>query len=286
LTLIKECLPDTCDSYRVLACRLWSLDKACHAVSDFNHYRGAMNNRELSVYKAWDLPVRIFHWVNFTAITGLILFGLLMLYKDALGITSIEAKISLKTIHVIIGYVFVLNLAFRILWGFIGNRHARWRAILPGRGFVQSLRDYRASLGAGDPQQFIGHNPLGRLAVCALLLLMVVMAGTGLIRAGTDIYYPPFGSLVAEYVAAPGIDPASLVPYDPAGTEPSRAERLKAFKAPFGIIHLYTAYTLMFLIIVHIAAVVFTEVREGGSIISAMFSGRKVLSGKPVDGDS
>ena len=42
----------------------------------------------------------------------------------------------------------------------------------------------------------------------------------------------------------------------------------------------------MFLIIVHIAAVVFTEVREGGSIISAMFSGRKVLSGKPVDGDS
>jgi len=116
--------------------------------------------------------------------------------------------------------------------------------------------------------------------------LMVVMAITGLIRAGTDIYYPPIGSLVAEYVAAPGTDPASLIPYDTAGMEPAKAERLKAFKEPFGIIHLYTAYTLMFLIIVHIAAVVLTEVRKGGSIISAMFSGRKVLSGKPVDGDA
>ena len=245
-----------------------------------------MNNPELRHYKAWDLPVRIFHWVNFTTVIGLILFGMLMLFKKELGITSMEAKISLKTIHVIIGYVFVLNLAFRILWGFIGNRYARWRSILPGRGFFQSLRDYRSSITAGKPQQFIGHNPPGRLAVCALLLLMVVMAATGLIRAGTDIYYPPFGSLVAEYVATPGTDPASLVPYDPAGMEPSRAERLKAFKGPFGIIHLYTAYTLMFLIVVHILAVVFTEVREGGSIISAMFSGNKVLSGTPVDGKS
>ncbi|MGB5179897.1 MAG: cytochrome b/b6 domain-containing protein [Gammaproteobacteria bacterium] len=245
-----------------------------------------MNNPELNVYKAWDLPVRIFHWVNFSAVIGLIIFGLLMLYKKELGITSMEAKISLKTIHVIIGYVFVVNLAVRILWGFIGNRYARWRSILPGRGFVQALRDYRASLSAGKPQQFIGHNPPGRLAVCALLLLMVVMAITGLIRAGTDIYYPPFGSLVASYVAAPGTDPASLVPYDPAGMEPARAGRLKAFKEPFGIIHLYTAFTLMFLIVVHIFAVVFVEVREGGGLISAMFTGNKVLSGKPVDDES
>jgi len=245
-----------------------------------------MNNPELKLFKAWDLPVRIFHWVNFTAVIGLILFGLLMLYKKELGITSMEAKISLKTVHVIIGYVFVLNLGFRILWGFIGNRHARWRTILPGRGFMQSLRDYRASITAGNPRQYIGHNPQGRLAVGALLLLMLVMATTGLIRAGTDIYYPPFGSLVAGYVAAPGTDPASLVPYDPTGTEAAKVERLKAFKGPFGLIHLYTAYTLMFLIVVHIFAVVVTEVREGGSLISAMFTGNKVLSGKPADDES
>jgi cytochrome b len=245
-----------------------------------------MGDAELKVYKAWDLPTRIFHWINFSTITGLILFGLLMLFKKELGITSIEAKISLKTVHVIIGYVFVLNLAFRIVWGFIGNHYARWRTVLPGRGFMQSLHDYRASISAGKPQQYIGHNPLGRLAVCGLLLLMLVMAFTGLIRAATDIYYPPFGSLVADYVAAPGVDPASLIPYDPDGMQPSRAEQLKAFKEPFGLIHLYTAYTLMLLIVVHIIAVVFTDARHGGSIISAMFTGRKVLSGQPADGGS
>ena len=244
-----------------------------------------MNDSQLKVYKVWDLPTRLFHWINFTAVISLIFFGMIMLYKKELGITSVEAKIGLKEVHVIIGYIFVLNLGFRLLWGFIGNRYARWRTILPGKGFLQSVQDYKASLGTGNPQQFLGHNPLGRLAVTVILLLLIVMAATGLIRAGTDIYYPPFGAYVAEYVAAPDTDPASLVPYNPTGTIAEKADRLKAFKKPFGIIHLYSAYILMFIIVVHIAAVVFTEVREGGGIISAMFTGRKVLSGKPVDGE-
>ena len=238
----------------------------------------------LKLYKVWDLPTRLFHWINFTTIIGLIIFGLIMLYKKELGITSVEAKIGLKEVHVLIGYVFVLNLAFRILWGFIGNHFARWRTTLPGKGFLQSVRDYKTSLGTENPQQFLGHNPPGRLAVTVMLALMVVMAFTGLIRAGTDIYYPPFGAWVADYVAAPGTDPGSLVPYDPTGVDAEKLDRLKAFKGPFGKVHIYTSYILMFIIVVHIAAVVITEVREGGSIISAMFTGRKVLSGKPVDG--
>jgi len=244
-----------------------------------------MNTTQLKEYKVWDLPTRLFHWINFTTIIGLILFGLIMLYKKELGISSVEAKIGLKEVHVIIGYVFVLNLAFRILWGFIGNHFARWRTTLPGKGFLQSVRDYKASLGTDNPQQFLGHNPLGRLAVTVMLVLLIIMAVSGLIRAGTDIYYPPFGAFVADYVAAPGTDPGSLVPYDPAGVDAEKLDRLKAFKGPFGDIHLYAAFTLMFIIVVHIAAVVFTDVREGGSIISAMFTGRKVLSGKPVDGE-
>jgi cytochrome b len=209
-----------------------------------------------------------------------------MLYKKELGISSVEAKIGLKEVHVIIGYIFVVNLGFRLLWGFVGNRYARWRAILPGKGFLQSVHDYKTALGAGKPQQFLGHNPMGRLAITFMLLLLIIMAGTGLIRAGTDIYYPPFGAYVAEFVAAPNTDPDSLIPYNPTGTDAEKVDRLKAFKGPFGIIHLYTAYILMFIIVVHIAAVVYTEVREGGGIISAMFTGKKVLSGKPVDDEA
>jgi cytochrome b len=91
---------------------------------------------------------------------------------------------------------------------------------------------------------------------------------------------------VAEYIAAPGTDPASLIPYNPEGTDPAKAEQLKAFKGPFGDIHIYTAFTLLFVIVVHIIAVIVTDSREGGSLISAMFTGTKVLSGKPVDDEA
>jgi len=183
---------------------------------------------------------------------------------------------------VLIGYVFALNLLWRIVWGFIGNRYARWRSLIPGKS---ALSSYAASVRSGEHQQFIGHNPLGKLAVVAILLSLIVLAVSGMIRAGTDIYYPPLGGMVASYVAAPNVDPASLIPYDATGVDQEKAAELKAFKKPIGKIHVYTAYFLMFLILLHITAVVREELRDGGSIISGMFSGRKILSKEPADLD-
>ena len=62
------------------------------------------------IYHVWDLPVRLFHWVNFLSVISLLFMGFIMLYKKELGITSLDAKIALKQVHVIIGYVFVVNL--------------------------------------------------------------------------------------------------------------------------------------------------------------------------------
>ena len=141
------------------------------------------------------------------------------------------------------------------------------------------------SVKSGEPEQYIGHNPLGRLAVSFILLLMFTMAVTGLVRAGTDIYYPPFGSLVTDYIAEPGIDPDSIKAYIADGTNEDKAASLKAFKGPFGKIHIYSSYVLMFMIVLHIFVVVRTEIREGGSLVTAMFTGKKILARKPVDLD-
>jgi len=244
-----------------------------------------MQAKQVYEYKAWDLPVRLFHWINFTTIIMLIFFGLVMLFKKELGIEGVEAKINLKVMHVTIGYVFVANLVIRILWGFIGKRHARWRTLIPSSGHMQKVRAYRDSIRQGTPLQYTGHNPMGQIAATVIFLCLLVMAVTGLIRAGTDIYYPPFGSSVAEYVALPGVDPSTLVPYDKSEVDEEKFDALKAFKKPFGTVHIYTSYFLMFLIIVHIAAVVHAEVRQGGSIISAMFTGRKYLNEKSSDPD-
>ena len=244
-----------------------------------------MNNTSLQEYRAWDVATRVFHWVNFLSIICLIFMGLIMLFKKELGITGIEAKVGLKEVHVIFGYIFVLNFAWRITWGFIGNKYARWSNILPGKGFLSLVRNYIRSVKSGEPEQYIGHNPLGRLAISFILLLMITMAVTGLIRAGTDIYYPPFGSLVTDYIAEPGTDPDSIKPYVADGTNEDKAASLKAFKGPFGTIHIYSSYVLMFMIVLHIFVVVRTEIREGGSLVTAMFTGKKILAKKPVDLD-
>jgi len=237
----------------------------------------------LKQYKVWDLPTRLFHWINFTSVILLMLVGTLMLFRKDLGISSLDAKIAIKTLHVWIGYIFVLNLMFRLLWGFIGNRFARWSSILPGKGFADALTAYWASIKRGEPQQFLGHNPLGKLAVVCIMLLLITQAVTGLIRAGTDIYYPPFGSMFATQVAAPGVDPASIKPYDKANTDPQRLKELIAFKHIYGELHYYTFFALLAMVLLHIAAVLRSEISEGGGLVSAMLSGRKTLSGPPED---
>ena len=206
-----------------------------------------------------------------------------MLFKKDISITSVEAKIALKTIHVLIGYVFSANLLFRIIWGFIGNPYARWSNLIPGHGYRASVRNYLTSVKEGTPTPYAGHNPLGQMAVIIIFITLITLAITGLVRAGTDIYYPPFGSYAAKFVAKPGTNPDSLIPYDKTGVDEEKLNELKNFKKPIGTIHIYTSYFLMFLIVIHIAAVVRVEIKEGGGIISAMFTGKKYLSEQPLD---
>jgi Ni/Fe-hydrogenase 1 B-type cytochrome subunit len=238
---------------------------------------------DLKIYPAWDASVRWFHWVNVLCMIGLIAVGVAILNAKALGVTS-DGKILLKTVHVWIGYVFAVNLLWRLVWAFIGGPLARWRAILPGgHRYMNELRTYIADFLAGKPRQYVGHNPLGRIAVTLLLLLLLVQAITGLVLAGTDLFYPPIGSQIAEWVAAPGVDPATLAPYAPEMYEETAYEAMRAFRKPFITVHYYGFYVLLIFAVIHILAVVVTEQREGGGLISAMFSGKKVLSGPPAD---
>jgi Ni/Fe-hydrogenase 1 B-type cytochrome subunit len=233
--------------------------------------------RQLRTYPVWDAGVRWFHWINVICVLGLIAIGVAILNDKALGVDN-DGKILLKTAHVWIGYVFAINLTWRLVWAFIGGTHSRWRGILPaGRGYLGALRRYIAALRAGEHPQYLGHNPLGRIAVTLLLLLLLTQMITGLVLAGTDLFYPPIGRWIAGQVAAPGVDPGSLVPYSPALYDPEAYAAMRATRAPFVRIHGYAFYALLVLAALHIAAVVATEVRGGGNLVSAMFTGKKIL---------
>lgn len=242
-----------------------------------------MTAHATKVYKAWDLPVRLFHWINFLCVLTLSFLGLIMLNKGAIGISGAEAGIGLKTLHVLVGYVFATNLIIRIIWGFIGSKYSRWSRLLPGKDYKRELKSYQASVKAGQPQTFIGHNPKGRISVLVLFIMLVIMTATGLTRAGTDIYFPPLGSMFASQVAADGVSPSDIKPYDKTGTDAGRLAELQSFKKPFGVVHVYTAYALWFLVLLHIVAVIRAESSGEGTLISAMFSGKKYLPREPED---
>ena len=128
-----------------------------------------------------------------------------------------------------------------------------------------------------------GHNPIAREMVSILLILLILQTVTGLVLAGTDIYYPPFGRWIASWIAAPGVDPSTIAPYDKTGIDPPSWEAMRSFRSIFLAVHYWNFYALLVMIVIHIAGVVVTELREGGGIISAMFTGQKVFDQEPKD---
>jgi cytochrome b len=109
----------------------------------------------------WDAPVRVFHWLMVLCFAGAYL--------------TAESE-AWRLLHVTLGYTMAGLVAFRVLWGLVGSRHARFADFVRGPAAV--LR-YLQSLLQGRPEAHAGHNPAGALAIVALLALALGVAATG-----------------------------------------------------------------------------------------------------------
>ena len=246
-----------------------------------------MNIQEkTSSYYVWDRTTRIFHWVNALCVFLLMAVGIVIINAKTLGIEG-EAKILVKTVHAYIGFVFVANLLWRIIWGFIGNHYARCKNILPfNKKFMAELRDYLKNFNSDTRKHYLGHNPAARLMVTVLFILLSFQAITGLILAGTDLYLPPFGHEFKEMVMDAGEDHSKIVDVVPGrkdNLDPEGYKRMREFRKPFIEIHEFGFYALLIAIVIHIIGVVVTEIKEGESIVSAMITGKKHMKAPPVD---
>ncbi len=126
--------------------------------------------------KVWDLPTRVFHWALFLAVTAAILTGLQggnwMVWHERAGLT-------------ILGL-----LAFRLLWGFLGSTYARFGQFFPTPGKILAyVRGYWHEEG---------HNPLGALSVFALLIVLLLQAGSGLFANDDIAFDGPLYGLVTK----------------------------------------------------------------------------------------
>ncbi|CAG0994401.1 hypothetical protein BURK1_02446 [Burkholderiales bacterium] len=110
----------------------------------------------------WDLPVRIFHWMLAAAFAGAWLTADSERWRD---------------LHILLGYTAGLLAGLRVVWGFLGTRHARFASFVHGPRRVAA---YLRSLVSGAPQHTTGHNPAGGWAIVALIVLTGAIVATGL----------------------------------------------------------------------------------------------------------
>jgi cytochrome b len=118
--------------------------------------------------KVWDPFVRVFHW------SLVALFAIAFLTGD-----------EVERVHVAAGYAIAGLLALRIIWGFVGPRHARFA------DFVRSPRvaiAYLRDAIAFRSHRYLGHNPAGGLMVLALIVMLIGTCSTGYLMT-TDAYW-------------------------------------------------------------------------------------------------
>lgn len=109
----------------------------------------------------WDMPVRVFHWLTALSFAGAYL--------------TAESE-RWRLLHVTLGYTMGGLVLFRILWGFIGTRYARFSDFVQGP--VRILAYLRGLLHRHS-EPYIGHNPAGALAIVAMLALAVAVTASG-----------------------------------------------------------------------------------------------------------
>jgi cytochrome b len=174
----------------------------------------------------WDLPTRLFHWLLAAAIPAAVATGMLggelMVWHGRLGL-------------------FILGLvAFRLTWGFVGSRHARFASFVRGPAAIAAyLRgEWRGS----------GHNPLGALSVLAMLGLIALQVGTGLFANDDIAFRGPLADLAGDDLSS----------------------RLTS-------LHALTQYGLIAVVVLHAAAIVYYVRVRRERLVGAMLTGYKEL---------
>lgn len=121
--------------------------------------------------QVWDAPTRVFHWLMVWGFTTCYLTG----ENDRWAL-----------VHITAGYMVLGLLLFRLLWGFIGTRHARFSSFICG---PKAILDYVACLCRNKTKHYAGHNPAGAIAIFLLIALGLLVTVSG-IMVNEEINYP------------------------------------------------------------------------------------------------
>ncbi len=127
--------------------------------------------------KVWDPLLRIFHW----SLVSLFLFAFI-------------TEDDFLDLHVIAGYIIVGLILFRLIWGVIGPRHARFTDFVKSPSQVKS---YLIDVLHFRAKRYLGHNPAGGVMVIALLVSIVMTVFFGMLTYGAMEFSGPLAGMVS-----------------------------------------------------------------------------------------
>lgn len=213
-----------------------------------------MNNP--SPIRVWDILIRIFHW---SLAAGFI----------AAYLTSEEDN----PWHIYSGYTVLGLIIFRLIWGFVGSRHARFSDFVRPPAVVYQ---YIQSLRAGQPPPYIGHNPLGGWMVIAMLLTLFAVTLSGLKVYAIEEGKGPFAGLQSIQLTPVSIAHAEDE-LDDGGNEEGnpRHKSNEADEEFWEEIHEASANVMLLLIGLHLAGIILSSRLHKENLVKAMFTGKK-----------
>ena len=194
----------------------------------------------------WDRFVRVFHW------SLLVAFMVAWLGAD-----------ELSAVHEIAGYTVAGLVAFRLVWGVVGSRHARFAQFLRGPGETMA---YLGDMARGKERRHLGHNPAGAVMIVALLLTLSGTAFTGWLIAepGRVAMLQDMSQIVA-----------------PARADGDGYGRGAGGEAEGALeeIHQTLANLMLLLAALHVGGVVLASFRHRENLVRAMVTGDKRAPG-------
>jgi cytochrome b len=129
--------------------------------------------------RIWDLPTRVFHIALALSVAGLVVTG--------------EVGASALQIHFLLGYLVLVLVLFRLIWGVFGGHWSRFANFVPS---PSKLYAYIQALRAKQAADHIGHNPLGALSVIAMLSILLLQVLSGLMSDDDISNSGPWSALV------------------------------------------------------------------------------------------
>jgi cytochrome b len=181
----------------------------------------------------WDAPVRLFHWT----------LALLVVFSFASG----KIGGSLLEWHMRSGYAILTLLIFRLAWGVVGSRTARFASFLRGPAAV---RDYLRDSGGWPGRAAAGHNPLGGWSVLAMLAVLSTQAFSGL--------------FADDEIATQG---------------PLAVKVSNAFVSRMSALHAYNEWLVVALVALHVAAIAVYQWGMRIDLVGPMVRGSVAVTG-------